>query len=137
MEPKEPRNPRNLGTPGTPSEATIPDIVLLAADWQPRTLLRGQLLEEGYRTVAFDEWDAAKTYLTSPFKPRLVVVDLQSLAGAGAILDELKTLIDSKRVLLIGALGAMANDSTGFDVVSRPITIGGIVAAVKARVGSQ
>ena len=115
----------------------IPDIVLLATEWQPRTLLRAQLLEEGYDTVAFEEWDGAKTYLTSPYKPPLVVIDLQGLAQVRPILNELKTLIDPARVLLIGALGAVTDDSSGFQVVRRPVTIGGIVEAAKACIESR
>jgi hypothetical protein len=33
-----------------------PDIVLLAGDWQPRALIRAQLIEEGLEVVATNTW---------------------------------------------------------------------------------
>jgi hypothetical protein len=33
-----------------------PDIVLLAAEWQPRALIRAQLIEEAFEVVATDRY---------------------------------------------------------------------------------
>jgi hypothetical protein len=41
----------------------MPDIILLASNWQPRALVRAQLIEEGFDVVAMDDWSAAAALL--------------------------------------------------------------------------
>ena len=56
-----------------------PDIVLLATEWQPRALLRAQLIEEGFEVLATDTWTTMRRYLRPGSKPLLAIVDLQGL----------------------------------------------------------
>ena len=47
------------------------DIVLLATEWQPRALLRAQLIEEGFEVLATDTWTTMRRYLRPGSKPLL------------------------------------------------------------------
>ena len=51
-----------------------PDVVLLAADWQPRALIRAQLIEQGFDVVATDTWPVMRRHLRAGTKPRIVLV---------------------------------------------------------------
>ena len=115
--------------------APPPDIVLLAAEWQPRALLRAQLIEEGFDVVATDTWDAMRRLLRPGSKPSLAIVDLQGLTDPDRVLSDLKVLMTPHRVLVLTALTTVAPNQVhalGFRVVGRPIPIGDVVAAVRA-----
>ena len=109
-----------------------PDIVLLAAEWQPRALLRAQLIEEGFDGLATDTWTTMQRYLRPDSKPALAIVDLQGLPEPDGVLNDLKVLMKPHRVLVLTALGTVAPtqiQALGFRVAGRPIPIGSIVAA--------
>ena len=111
------------------------DVVLLAADWKTRAPLRAQLIEEGFEVVANDEWKDARQYLRLGTKPSLVVVDLQGLSEADTVLRDLKELMKPDRVLVITAIGTESIESVqglGFSVAARPVSIGDLVASVRA-----
>lgn len=107
-----------------------PDILLLVNHWPRRALLRAQLIEEGYEVVATDDWATAKSYVHALLKPQLVIVDLQDLADAKAVLDQLQTHIQSMRVLVLTALGTITPEELrprGFHALTRPSTMSDIV----------
>ena len=53
-------------------------ILLIAADWQFRALVRAQLLEEGYEVQAFPDLEVALFHLErGGSRPRLAIVDSQ------------------------------------------------------------
>jgi DNA-binding response OmpR family regulator len=107
-----------------------PDIVLLDVHWPRRALLRAQLIEEGYEVVATDEWPTARTYVQALLKPRLVIVDLQELADAEGVLDELQSRIQPGHVLVLTALGTAPPDELakrGFHALPRPATVSDVV----------
>lgn len=111
------------------------DVVLLAADWKTRAPLRAQLIEEGFEVVANDTWKDARRYLRQGTKPSLVVVDLQGLSEADTVLRDLKVLMKPDRVLVISAIGTESIESVqglGFSVAARPVSIGDLVASVRA-----
>jgi len=113
-------------------QSPTPDIVLLAAEWQPRALLRAQLIEEGFDVLATDTWTTMRQCLRPGSKPALAIVDLQGLPEPDHVLNDLKVLMKPHRVLVLTALGTVAPDqiqALGFRVVGRPTPIASLVAA--------
>src|SRR5712691_12420636 len=109
-----------------------PDVVLLTAEWQPRALLRAQLIEEGFDVLATDTWTTMRRCLRPGSKPALVIVDLQGLPEPDRVLNDLKVLMKPHLVLVLTALGTVAPSqihALGFRVVGRPIPIASVVAA--------
>jgi len=111
---------------------SAPDIVLLAAEWQPRAMLRAQLIEEGFEVLATDTWSEMRRLLRPASRPLLAIVDLQGLPDPDRVLNDLATIMSPSRVLVLTAIGTVVADqiqARGFRVVRRPATIGDIVAA--------
>lgn len=109
-----------------------PDVVLLAQKWQPRALLRAQLIEEGFRVVAADTWPMARDYLRGASKPRLAIIDLDGLTEVEGILHDVRELMPPARVVVVTALGTMPPEQVerlGFRVVRRPLLIKDVLAA--------
>jgi DNA-binding response OmpR family regulator len=117
--------------------AATPDIVILDSQWPRRALLRAQLIEEGYEAVATDDWATVKSYVRLLLKPRLVIVDLQGLATAREVLDELHHMMKPERILVLTGLGTLTPAEIqrwGFHTMARPVTIGEIVDKASALV---
>jgi DNA-binding response OmpR family regulator len=58
----------------------VGEILLIAAEWQLRALVRAQLLEEGYEVMALPSMEIGRAYLArSDQSPRLTIVDTQGL----------------------------------------------------------
>jgi hypothetical protein len=117
---------------GAGGHVAVPDIALLAAEWQPRALLRAQLIEEGFEVVATDTWIEMRRLLRPASRPRLAIIDLQGSPDPDQMLHDLATIMGPSRVLVLTAIATVLPDrieARGFRVVRRPITIGGIVAA--------
>jgi hypothetical protein len=111
---------------------TPPDIVLLGPEWPERALLRAQLIEEGYEVVATDAWPIPRQLLRTNTKPRVLIVDLHGLPEPRQTLEEIRGVLPPERVLVVTALGTISADeirTLGFRVVTRPATVGEIVAA--------
>lgn len=111
------------------------DILLIAAPWPERALLRAQLIEEGFEVVAVDSWPIPSEYARGPSKPRLVVVDLHELERPDHVLSGLRVLFDPGAVLVVTGLDTPDREAIarfGFAVLQRPTTIGEIVARAKA-----
>jgi DNA-binding response OmpR family regulator len=115
-----------------------PDIVLLATDWQPRALIRAQLIEEGFEVVATNSWPMMRQHLRPGIKPRLAIVDLKGLEDPGGVLTDLRVLMKPNRVLVLTAIGTMSRpdiERLGFHALSRPVVIREVVrSATKALV---
>jgi hypothetical protein len=112
-----------------------PDIVLLGPAWPTRSLLRAQLVENGYDVVATDVWPIPRQYLRRSQQPRLLLIDLHELPNPHEVLDEVGAMIPQDRVLVVTALGTTAPDEVrrrGFHVVTRPTTVGDVAAAAAA-----
>jgi hypothetical protein len=106
--------------------------VLLAAEWQPRVLIRAQLIEEGFEVVATDTWPMMRRHLRPGLKPRIAIIDLKGLTDAERVLNDVRVLMNPDRVLVLTALeAAPAADAKGlgFRVLSRPVAIEDVVRA--------
>jgi hypothetical protein len=109
-----------------------PDVILLGAEWRERALLRAQLIEEGLKVVAIDEWPMPRVYRRAGMKPRVLLIDLHGLPTPRETLDDARFVMPPKRVLVVTALGTLTGEDIrrfGFTAVERPVTIGQIVAA--------
>jgi len=114
-----------------------PDVVLLAADWQPRALIRAQLIEQGFDVVATDTWPVMRRHLRAGTKPRIVLVDLKDLPDPDAVLRDLAVLMKPERVLVLGAIGTVSPadiERLGFRALPRPIVIEDVVQAAEEAV---
>jgi len=108
----------------------MPDVVLLAAEWQPRVLIRAQLIEEGFEVVATDTWPMMRRQLRPGIRPYLAIVDLKGLQEPRSVLNDLRTLMKPERVLVLTAMGTVWESDVerfGFHVLHRPIVIKEIV----------
>ena len=111
-----------------------PEIVFLAVEWQPRALIRAQLIEEGWEVVATSSWPVMRRHLRAGAKPRLAIVDLKDLPDPQSVLRDLRVLMKPERVLVLSAMGTMpAADiaGLGFRVIPRPFVIEELVRVVR------
>jgi len=107
-----------------------PDVVLLGVEWQPRALIRAQLIEEGFEVVATDTWPMMRRQLTVAPKPRLAIVDLKGLPDPAAVLNDLRESMNPDRVLVLTAMGTIEPgevEHLGFRHIDRPVAIGDLV----------
>lgn len=119
--------------------ALPPDIVLVGHDWNPRALVRAQLIEEGFEVLATDTWPDARRHLLAGTTPRLVIVDLQGLPDAETVLNELTVLVGPQRVLILAAAATLPRETIEqftSNILARPVTVGEIVAAAMRLVSS-
>jgi hypothetical protein len=110
-----------------------PDIVLLAAEWQPRALIRAQLIEEGFEVVATSTWPMMRQHLRPGIKPRLALVDLKGLQDPGGVLNDVRVLMKPDHVLVLTANGTVSRpeiERLGFRALSRPVVIQEVVRSV-------
>src|SRR5262249_44392001 len=117
---------------GVNTYAGAADVVLLATEWQPRALLRAQLIEQGLDVIATDTWPMMRRQLRPGMKPRLAIVDLKGLPDPLRVLSDLRLLMKPDRVLVLTATATVSRPAVeqfGFHVVSRPITIDRVVQA--------
>jgi hypothetical protein len=111
-------------------EQSPPDIVLLGAEWQPRTLIRAQLIEDGFAVIATDTWATMRRHLRPGSKPRLAIADLKGLPNPREVLNDLRVLMPADRVLVLTAIGtvpASEVERLGFRILSRPFGIRDVV----------
>ena len=108
---------------------------MLGSDWRNRALVRAQLIEAGFNVVAVDRWPVPRQFYRAGAKPRVVVVDLQGLPDPETVIDELPALAPPDRTVVVTSLASVPAEELrrrGFKVVTRPATIGEIVAAAAA-----
>jgi hypothetical protein len=112
-----------------------PDVIVVAAEWPERALLRAQLIEEGHEVVAVDTWPIPRLYRRPAMRPRVLLIDLRELPKPRETLEEVRIVLPPAQVLVVTALGSLTGEEVrglGFNVVERPVTIGQIVAATGA-----
>jgi len=110
-----------------------PDVMVLGAEWPERALLRAQLIEEGYGVIAVDAWPIPRLCRRAGMKPRVMIIDLKGLPRPQDVIDEIRLVLRPERVVVIVALGTVAVEDIerhGYQVVSRPASIGDIVATI-------
>jgi len=113
-------------------ELTPPDVLLLGPEWPERALLRAELIEAGYDVVAIDAWPIPGLYRQAGMRPRVAIVDLQGLPEPRTVLDELRFVMPTDRVLVITALGTVTVDEIrhmGYHVLPRPTSIRDVITA--------
>jgi hypothetical protein len=117
-----------------------PDVVLLAVGWQPRALVRAELIERGYAVVATDDWISTRRHLRPGSKPHLVIVDLKDLPNPQEVLDSLRVLMAPHRVLVLLAGGTMSKrdiERLGFVLLPRPFVLGDLVNTAARVIASK
>ncbi len=112
------------------------EILLIAADWQLRALVRAQLLEEGFDVRALPSLEIALAHLLrSGGQPRLTIVDTQGLQAEARQLSDLWRLTGHAPLILCGgALSGEALVQEGLvpaEVLLRPFRVGDLVAQVR------
>lgn len=116
------------------------EIVLIAADWQFRTLVRAQLLEQGYvvRALASVE-DALKELIQNEIVVGLILVDRHGTPLRAQALSDLWRLAGRPAVILCAeAWGPEDRWEDGLppaQLVRRPLRVGDLVAQVRRAVG--
>jgi hypothetical protein len=85
------------------------DVLLIAAEWRSRALLRAELRERGIETLAVDTWPTARQVLLSRLTPPdLVVLDLPELSEPDRMLTELAALVPADRVMVLTSPSAVS-----------------------------
>ena len=113
--------------------------MLLGAERLPRALIRAQLIEEGLEVVATNTWPSMRCHLQPGSKPRLAIVDLESLSNPGEVLADLRVMMEPGRVLVLAATATVPPediDRLGFRRLSRPFAIGDIVKTATTLIGA-
>lgn len=112
------------------------DILLIAADWQFRALVRAQLLEEGFKVKALPSLDIVLAHLLrGGERPRLTIIDTKDTGVEVQALLDLCTLTGEAPLILCGgapdleALGRAADPPA--HVLRRPFRIGNVIDLVK------
>jgi hypothetical protein len=117
------------------SDPGSPDVAILAAEWQPRALIRAQLIEQGFEVVSTDTWPMMQEHLAPGVRPRLALVDLKGLPDPTGILRNIGVLMEPDRVLVLTAMGTVTAADVrrlGFRALARPIVIEDVVRTVAA-----
>jgi hypothetical protein len=114
----------------------VETILLIAAEWQFRALVRAQLLEEGYEVQALPDLKVALFHLErgGP-RPRLAIVDLKGLKVEVDDIARLWKLAEQAPLLLCGGLldrGLLDRDGMPpARLRVRPFSVGDVVAEVR------
>jgi DNA-binding response OmpR family regulator len=114
----------------------VGEILLIAADWQLRALVRAQLLEEGFDVRALPSLKIALArLLCSGGQPRLTIVDTLGLQVEARQLSDLWRLTGHAPLILCGGvLSGEALVQAGLapaEVLLRPFRVGDLVAQVR------
>ena len=113
-------------------------ILLAGKDWTARTLLRAQLIEEGFDVEAYeDAQTAGKRLLASQAMPDLFLADLsesENPAEDVSRLSQWSKLVPIWVMAGHGFIDAEALEGRGFEkVLFRPVDIGKLVRQIKER----
>jgi DNA-binding response OmpR family regulator len=114
----------------------VDEILLIAADWQFRALLRAQLLEEGFEVRSWPSLDYALAYLVRGGEPpQAIVLDAESVEVESRKVSDLWR--SAGRVPLLLCAGASSRveldrqELPPATVLTRPFRIRDIVRAVQ------
>lgn len=112
------------------------EILLIAAEWQLRALVRAQLLEEGYEVMALPSIEIGLAYLVrSNQMPRLAIVDVQRLKPEAQQISDLWQLTGQAPLILCGKASwrgePVPQDLPPARVMLRPFCVGDLVEQVR------
>ncbi len=122
--------------PGTCYNRGVGEILLIAADWHFRALVRAQLLDEGYAVRAWPSVEIALAYLVrGGEQPRLTILDAQGIDVDAQALSDLWRLIGGASLILCGGMldrkTLSQEDLPPMKVLLRPFRIGDLVEQVR------
>jgi DNA-binding response OmpR family regulator len=110
-------------------------VLLVAADWKLRALLRAELIEAGLDVLAVETWADAEALLLAHGLPRLLVLAVEEDRNPRAILEAARVLVPPSRTLVLTAASVLTVEdirSLGFvNAISRPYRLGDIVERVR------
>ncbi|MCL5005487.1 MAG: hypothetical protein M1404_03050 [Acidobacteria bacterium] len=117
-------------------------IILSGKDWTARTLLRAQLIEEGFDVEAYEDPRAAgKRLLATKTMPHLFVADLSESQNPAEDLSQLSQwskLVPTWVMAGHSLVDAEALEGRGFErVLFRPVDVGKLVQEIKARLAGN
>ena len=112
------------------------EILLIAADWRLRALVRAQLLEEGFQVRALPALEIALSHLTAGGeRPGLIILDTQGVEFDGQVVSELWQLsAQAPLILCQGAWSRVDVCQEGLAaarVLRRPFRVGDLVEEVR------
>lgn len=115
-------------------------ILLAGKDWQARTLLRAQLLEEGLEVEAYERVPEAVASLESHERlPDLFLADLSMSDDPGSDAELLAAWAKQIPVWVIASRNLIAQKTLkglGFEVILfRPVDAGELIEQIKRRLG--
>jgi DNA-binding response OmpR family regulator len=118
----------------------VDEILLIAADWQLRALVRAQLLAEGYEVMALPSLEVGLAHLVrSEGSPCLAIVDTQGLGVEAGMLVDLWQLTGRVPLILCGGVWNRAElaqeDLPPAEVLLRPFRVGDLVSQVQRMLG--
>ena len=112
-------------------------VILIGAEWRPRTYLRAQLVAQGHETFAVESWDEAELLLRArAVRPRVTVFDVVGEGNPEAALRTLARLLPPDAVIVLTSAVALPVEEVralGFGrVLARPFAVADAVRAVEA-----
>jgi len=120
----------------------VDEILLIAAEWRFRTLLRAQLVEEGFEVRSWPSLDAAlASSLRGGERPQAIVLDAESIEVEAHKVSDLWRLAGKVPLLLCtGASSRAVLDQAELPpaiVLMRPLRIGDLVREVRKAVSQS
>lgn len=120
------------------------EILIVGANWNPRALLRAQLIEAGCDVIAVASWAEAEQLCTwQAYDPDVAAIDLEEADRPEATLAAVPCHISPDRVLVLTTplvLDPSRTRALGFPhVVAKPYSIGDVVERLlkMARLGPK
>jgi len=123
--------------------STLCDVLLIAADWQSRTLVLAELQEAGYSVIAAPALrHAYRALLGRRVHPSVIVLDVvgDEDATPGSVEQLLELAPGSRLVLLSGAYDEedwQPIHERAADNMHRPMSVGQVVEAVRRHLGGH
>jgi DNA-binding response OmpR family regulator len=113
----------------------VGEILLIAADWHLRALVRAQLLEEGFEVRALPALEVALAHLKAGGeRPGLILLDTQGVAFDAQAVSELRQVSGPAPLILCGGawsqVEARQEGLAAARVLRRPFRVGDLVEEV-------
>jgi DNA-binding response OmpR family regulator len=110
-------------------------VLLVAAEWRLRALLRAELIEAGLDVRAVETWADAEALVLAQGLPRVLVLAVEKDLNPRGILEAARVVVPPSRTLVLTAASVLTIEdirSLGFvHAISRPYRLGDIVDRVR------
>jgi DNA-binding NtrC family response regulator len=128
-----------VGETRTILRTTMTQVQVVSEDWQSRSLLRAQLIEEGVDVEAHPSvHDAVRSLASDPRLPALLVADISFSDNPAADVEMLSALSTKMPIWVIASRTFIEETGLrgrGFEaILLRPVDIGRLVEQIKRRV---